>query len=170
MTLKIRHNNNLERDNMKNYYNLRDSYKLYKEEYKEPVNIKVYIFIVNGFMKFLMRKLFLKGEVLLPTRLGNISIIGKKVKVTIEDGQIKGLAPDWKSTKELWDNNAEAKEAKTLVYHFNEQTNGVRYRFFWSKNRVLVPNKTLYNLRLTRTNKRILSALIQDGKEYIIKT
>lgn len=157
---------------MKNFYNSRDSYIVYKNSSTEetPLDISTYLKIVNSYMKFLIRKLFEKGEINIPERLGILSIVGKKVKVTIEDGEIKGLAPDWAKTKELWDQDPVAKENKQLAYHFNEETNGVRYRFFWSKNRVLVTNKTLYTLKMTRTNKRELSSLVKHGKEYLIKT
>jgi hypothetical protein len=154
---------------MKDYHNIRDSYKLYKETVDNPVDIKIYISIVNGFMKFLIRRLFEKGELLLPERLGKLFIIGKKVNVKIQDGKIKGLAPDWASTKELWESDPEAKANKVLIYHFNEETNGIRYKIFWSKERVLVPNKTLYNLRMTRKNKRTISKIIKSGKEFLIK-
>ena len=153
----------------KNFYNTRDSYKMYSKEVETPVEIKDYVAIANGFMKFLMRKAFDKGSVVIPERLGILEIFGKKVEVSYEDGEIKGLAPDWKSTKELWKDNPEALKNRTLVYHFNEETDGVRYKFFWSKARVLVANKTLYTLRLTRTNKRILATLVKQGKEYLIK-
>lgn len=153
---------------MKKFYNSRDSYTIYKNMSKNPVDISKYVNIVNSFMKFLIAYLLTKGEIILPERLGTLQILGKKVKVKIEDGKIKGLAPDWVKTKKLWEENKEAKDNKTLVYHFNEQTNGVRYRFFWSKNRVLVSNKTLYNLKMTRTNKRALSDLVKNGKEYLI--
>lgn len=154
---------------MKGFYNSRDSYIVYKNLSDNPINISQYVQIVNQFMKFLINRLFEKGQVSLPEKLGNLQIVGKKVKVKIEDGQIKGLAPDWVKTKELWEKDAEAKKNKQLVYHFNEQTNGVRYRFFWSKNRVLVSNKTLFNIKMTRTNKRTLSQLVKNGKEYLIK-
>lgn len=154
---------------MKGFYNSRDSYIVYKNLSDNPINISQYVQIVNQFMKFLINRLFEKGQVSLPEKLGNLQIVGKKVKVKIEDGQIKGLAPDWVKTKELWEKDTEAKKNKQLVYHFNEQTNGVRYRFFWSKNRVLVSNKTLFNIKMTRTNKRTLSQLVKNGKEYLIK-
>lgn len=149
-------------------YNVRDSYKLYKAERENPVDIKVYVSIISGFVKFLTRKLFQRGEITLPERMGTINIVGKKSRITIEEGQIKGLAPDWKSTNELWERDEEAKARKQLVFHFNEETNGIRYRFFWSKNRMMVSNKTLYRLVMTRTNKRDLAKLIKEGKEYQI--
>ena len=80
------------------------------------------------------------------------------------------MAPDWAETKKLWEEDAEAKANKQLVYHFNENTNGVRYKFSWIKSRVLVSNKTFYNLIMTRQNKRDLSQEIKNGKEYLITT
>ena len=154
---------------MKKFFNTRDSYVVYKNMSDNPINISQYVQITNHFMKFLITKLLTTGEINIPERLGKLSIFGKKVNVRIEDGEIKGLAPDWVKTKQLWDSDAEAKENKQLVYHFNEETNGIRYKFFWSKNRVLVSNKTLYNLRMTRSNKRELSRLVKNNKEYLIK-
>ena len=154
---------------MKKFYNTRDSYVIYKNMSDNPINISEYVQIINQFMKFLILKLLSTGEIILPERLGRLSIFGKKVNVRIEDGEIKGLAPDWVKTKQLWDLDEEAKNNKQLVYHFNEETNGIRYKFAWSKNRVLVSNKTLYNLRMTRSNKRELSKLAREGKEYLIK-
>ena len=154
---------------MKKFYNTRDSYVVYKNMSVNPINISQYVQIINHFMKFLSSKLLSTGEINIPERLGKLSIFGKKVNVRIEDGEIKGLAPDWVKTKQLWDSDIEAKENKQLVYHFNEETNGIRYKFSWSKNRVLVSNKTLYNLRMTRSNKRELSKLVREGKEYLIK-
>ena len=154
---------------MKNFYNTRDSYVVYKNMSDNPINISEYVQIINQFMKFLILKLLSTGEIILPERLGRLSIFGKKVNVRIEDGEIKGLAPDWVKTKQLWDSDEVAKSNKQLVYHFNEETNGIRYKFSWSKNRVLVSNKTLYNLRMIRSNKRELSKLVREGKEYLIK-
>lgn len=153
---------------MKKFYNTRDSYVVYKNMSVNPINISQYVQIINHFMKFLSSKLLSTGEINIPERLGKLSIFGKKVNVRIEDGEIKGLAPDWVKTKQLWESDEEAKNNKQLVYHFNEETNGIRYKFAWSKNRVLVSNKTLYNLRMTRSNKRELSRLVREGKEYLI--
>lgn len=155
---------------MKNYYNLRDTYKKYKEISAQPVDISLYLKIVNNFMLFLAAKLLKYGYIKLPNRMGEITIIGKKPNMVIEeDGTIKGLAPNWKATRELWNTDKEAEQNKQIVYHFNEETNGIRYRFRWSKKNVFMQNKTLYNLIMTRTNKRALSKLVKEGKEYLIK-
>ena len=148
--------------------NSRDSYKYYKSINKKGVNLKTYLDITSAYNRFLIDKV-LDGElVTLPSRLGTLSIMGKKQKIRFdEDGNLVGLAPDWVKTKKLWDSNEIAKNKKQLVYHTNEHTSSVRYKFFWSKNRVLITNKTLYALRITRENKRAVHKKILDGKEYI---
>jgi|TARA_R100001377_G_scaffold85310_2_gene71539 hypothetical protein len=150
--------------------NIRDSYKLYKESVDNPVDIKTYVKLSGLYNKFLMNKV-LEGEtVTLPCRLGNIYVAGRKQKVRFdEDGNVQGLAPDWVGTKKLWESNPEAKEKKQLLYHLNAHTDNVRYKYVWSKKDVLVKNKTLYSLRLTRTNKRAVHKRIIEGQQYITK-
>lgn len=148
--------------------NLRDSYKFYKQEATLPINSKDYLEIVAGFNKFMIDKVLEGDEVVLPVRFGTLSIIGRKQEIKYDqDGKIIGLAPNWKKTKELWDRNEDAKKRKQLVYCTNEHTSNIRYRFFWSKNKVFVTNKTLYALRMTRTNKRTVNVNVTtENKEY----
>lgn len=133
------------------------------------VDKKTYLAVVRKFMSFAGGYLLVKGDMKLPERLGEIQILGRKSKFRIEDGLIKGLAPDWKATKELWAENPIAKEEKRVLFHFNEETNGIRYKFFWSKHGVIISNKTLYQLRLSRKIKRKLAEMIKLGHEYLIK-
>ena len=150
--------------------NIRDSYKNYKEKSSEPILINDFAKVVNDFNKFLISKVFEGYEVKLPARMGTISIKGKKTKIKFdEQGRLTGQAPDYKSTKDLWEKCPECKERKQLVFHLNEHTNGIRYKFFWSKERMLVENKTFYSIILTRTNKRFLSNLIKKGKEFYVE-
>lgn len=153
------------------HLNTRDSYKIYTAGSNNPVSVKEFLDICYKFNTFVVGKILDGHTVTLPERLGRISVVGKKVNPTIgENGEIKGLAPDWVETKKLWERDPQAKENKQLVYHFNEHTNSVRYKFIWSKSRVLVQNKTVYSLKMTRTNKRELSSRIKEGKEYYIKS
>lgn len=144
-------------------------YEHYKTLTDKPVKYSLYSRIIKDFMKFLVSQLLETGKILLPEKLGFIHILGITSKVKVEDGKIKGLAPDWKSTKELWSVDEEAKKAKTIIYHFNEQTNGVRYCVKWDRKRVIVSNKFLYDFKLARKVKRDLSQMIQNKKEYYIK-
>lgn len=145
---------------------LKDTYKLYKETTSKPVGFKTYVELTSKFMLFLVSKVLSGSCVPLPGKLGTLEVRGRKQKPKMIDGKVVGLAPDWVKTKQLWNKNPEAKKEKKLVYHTNYETDGYRYKFFWSKKRVLVENKALYTLKMTRTNKRTLSQHIKDGVPY----
>jgi len=150
--------------------NLRDSYKQYCKTVDNPIDIKSYLLITGDYNKFLTDKVLNGDEVTLPARMGTLSIIGKKQKVRFDsEGNVVGLAPDWVKTKQLWESNPEAKKEKKRVFHTNSHTDNTRYRFLWSKCRVLVENKTLYSLRMTRDNKRAVHSKIKEGKQYTTK-
>lgn len=147
--------------------NIRESYKYYKDLVENPVDIKTYILLAGEYNKFLIDKVLEGKEVTLPSRMGTLSILGKEQNIRFdEEGKIVGLAPDWVKTKELWKNNPQAKLEKKRVFHTNSHTENVRYKYLWSKRNVLVENKTLYSLRLTRTNKRAVHQKILDGAQY----
>lgn len=148
--------------------NLRDSYKLYKEDAILPISSKDYLDIVSKFNKFMINRVLEGDEVVLPARFGTLAIVGKKQEIKFdENGNIIGLAPNWVKTKQLWENDAEAKSKKKLVYCTNEHTSNIRYKFFWSKNKIFAANKTLYALRMTRTNKRaVYDKVSKQNKEY----
>lgn len=150
--------------------NIRKSYKLYKSTTKNPVDIKTYIKIANDYNKFLMERVLDGEEVTLPSNMGTISIVGYKQKIKFDEQGLPILPPDWVETKKLWESNEKAKEEKKLVYQLNEHTNGVRYKIHWSKRRILIEHKTLYSLRMTRTNKRLVNEAINQGKEFLIKS
>ena len=154
--------------------NIRSSYKLYKELRNQEnkisiVDIKTYIEIANNYNKFLFDKIIEGEEITLPAKMGTMYIIGSKQKVKFDENGLPLLPPDWTKTLVYWKNNPQAKIDKKVIYCTNEHTNGVRYKILWSKKRIMVENKTLYSLRLTRTNKRNISASIKKGKEYLIK-
>lgn len=150
--------------------NIRSSYKKYVQTTEEPVPVSDYIKINELYNKFLIGKALESFEVTLPSKLGTLCIVGRKPRLRFdENGKPLGLAPDWVKTKQLWESNPEAKERKQLLYHTNAETEGVRYKWVWSKKNILIENKTLYALRLTRTNKRTVHRMIKEGKQFIIK-
>lgn len=150
--------------------NIRESYKLYKSTQQDCVDLSTYIKISTLYLKFLIEKVINNVEVTLPARLGTLKIIGRKQKISFdENNKVKGLTPNWKDTKKLWDSCEECKQKKQLVYNTNEHSGGVIYKFHWTKSRVLVSNKTLYSLKMTRINKRRVFKEIINGHEYISK-
>jgi len=137
--------------------------------YKEclvDISKNEFLEITYGFMKFIAAKILTGERVALPANMGSIDIIGRKPSIKIEDGIIKGLAPDWKSTLTLWKNDPKAKEEKKILYHFNDHTRGIRYKFSWITSRISATNKSLFNFIANRENKRKLWKSILSGKEF----
>lgn len=145
---------------------LSDSFKYSKLK----MSYNEYAEINKGFMKFIMNKVLEGEQIELPVRMGILMVVGRKVTPKIdENGNIGNLAPDWVKTKKLWDSNPQAKEAKTLVYHMNEHTNGVRYKIIWDKSMSGAMNKILYIFKPSRENKRKTWKSILAGKEFYVK-
>jgi len=152
-------------------YNLNASYPYYVENNKEHVDIKTYLKINYLYFKFLIFKVLSGEEVTLPSKFGTLKVLGKKIKIKFDEkGRPSNLAPNWKATKELWASNEDAKKRKQIIWYTNDETDNVTYRYHWSKRNMLIGNKMLYSLTLSRHNKRTLSKKISvENKDYIIQ-
>jgi hypothetical protein len=153
-----------------------DSYKMYKHISDEPKDYKTYMNITGKLLKHLMKRV-MEGERVSLGELGEVGITCRKVSPTIgDDGKIRGLAPDWKATKQMWKQKAEAmgmtfeeyiakvpKEERELAYCFNEHSNGLIYNIHWFHGETSFKNRTIYNLRFTKDNKIDLNKMIRDG-------
>lgn len=149
--------------------NIRSGYKHYKATKEVATDEKNYVKINNMLNKFIIDKVFEGYDVILPARMGILNIVGTKKEIEFdEDGNPK-LPPDWKKTKELWENNPEAKKNRKRMFHTNEHTDGIVYKFFWSKQKMLVAYKSLFSLRMTRENKRRVWQEVLNGKEFALK-
>jgi hypothetical protein len=137
-----------------------------------PIDIekKKYLEITEGFMKFIANKVIEGDDIALPSKMGTLRVYGKKIIPIIKDGEICGLAPDWKSTLVEWEKNPQAKKEKKILYHFNEHTRGVRYKFSWLTSVISLRFKTLYSFKASRHNKRELWKHILNGQEYRVYT
>ncbi len=154
---------------MKNYKGIKDSYITYKNISSSPVDKDVYSKVCSLYNKFLISKVLDGNEITFPMKMGTLAIVGKKQKIKRdENDNIISLAPNWRKTMEYWKRNERAKEEKKLIYCTNEHSNGVRYKYFWSKKNVAVSFKNMYSLRLVRNNKRAVHKAILKGKEFLI--
>ena len=145
-----------------------DTYSRYLKDTPEEnqVDKLSYVALCRAYNRLMMEKV-LKGErVVLPVKLGTIEVKGFKDKLAFEGGLITGLSPNWKDTKELWDNDPQSKIDGKIIYNTNEHSSGIRYKFLWSKKNCNTKNKTSYTLRINRPAKRALSSMIFEGKEY----
>lgn len=163
---------------MINRENIIDSYKFYRRENPkiDPSVVttqddeRVFLGIIYGFIDHMMEKVFDGWDVKLGAKLGIMGVRGMKIEPIInERGEIKGVAPDWGATKKLQASDPIAKEKRTIVYCFNEHSNGIKYQFFWGKRGSIVTHKTFYSLTFSRHNRRTLASGIKTkNKEYLI--
>jgi hypothetical protein len=144
------------------------AYASYKKNSKEPLDKKTWINLLNGFAEYLMNCLT-KGETIyLPEKLGAIQVIGKKLEPKVTDNGIEGLTINWGATHKLWKECQPCKQKKQKVYLFNEHSDGIRYRFMWSRTAMLMTNKYLYTYIPNRKSKKKLYEKILEGTEYQI--
>jgi hypothetical protein len=146
---------------------VRTSYKHYKNNSGELSAIS-YREIVYAFISFLVIELFSGKLLKLPFTLGHMRIIGKKQKPKLnEKGEIINQFPNWKETKNLWESCPPCKDDKQIVFHLNEHTNNIRYKFKWIKKGVT--GIYFYTFIPCRTNKRLLAKTIKAGTEYHVE-
>ena len=156
----------------KDFYNF---YKTSTENDKGIVQIhpfKVFDTVINEFNTFCMKQILSGHEVDLPSKLGKFWVIGSRIDLNQfnKRGTVRSLRVDWVTTKKMWEQYPEKKEAKELFYFFNEHSDGVNYSLRWLTAMVNLVNKSFYTFVPARHNKRLLAKLIKsESVEYIIK-
>ncbi len=156
----------------KDKYNIRNAYSIYKKNCKdhliEPLSYSNYRKEYRNIMDIFYEVLLTGKSVTLPY-IGTFQVLGKTITPKVsEDGKILNLPVDWKSTLELWRNDPQAKLDKKRIFYFNDHTNGVQYHYNWSKKKVIIPNKTVYNFYSMRKRNRDLGKHIMDGNQNFI--
>lgn len=151
---------------IKSHFGMSDYYNHYKKTSKDPISSDVYASVVWDMNKALGRELSSNGyEIKLPKRLGIIRLNKTKTKCWFEDGKLKTNRPvDFKTTKELWARNPDAKAKKLLVRFENKHSDGYTFRIFYSKRSANYKNKSVYQLQVNRTIKRNLNTSIKLNK------
>jgi len=144
------------------------AYRAYKKEVESPVELSLFIKLNNEFALFMTEKILNAKTVYLPHGIGVIKVIGKEVipKFDEESNRIENLSVNWGATRKLWKENEEAKEQKKFIYHFNEHSDGVRYRFLWSRANMKCKNSNFYTFKPAKRMKQTLAKHIREGREY----
>lgn len=100
-------------------------------------------------------------DILLPHRMGRIEIRKFIAKVDYKDGKlITNLPVDWKRTIDLWWEDEESHEAKTLVRYEDSK----RFTIYYNKGFANFNNKSFYRFVPTRTLKKELKKRITSGR------
>lgn len=113
------------------------------------INYTKYRAIVTDYFKYLRQRLIEEGKrIKLPYRMGTVQIVKSRPKHLDK----RSLRIDYKATK----------ETGKLIFLLNEHSDFFKYRAFYSKLEMMVPNKSKYQLVLTRANKRRLAQIIKN--------
>lgn len=93
--------------------------------------------------------------------LGRLEIIKTKPKIKFVDDkrQIVGYSINYKKTKELWEKNEDARLAKKLVYHLNDETDGYVMRWHWIKGGHIKNISSYKFMPLRKVKRKINTAL-----------
>lgn len=113
------------------------------------IDYNKYRAIVTDYFQHLRQKLIEEGKMIkLPYRMGNVQIIKSRPKHLDK----RSLRIDYQATKQY----------NKLILLDNAHSDGFKYRCYYNKTDMMVPNKSKYQLVLTRANKRHLAALIKS--------
>lgn len=113
------------------------------------IDYNKYRAIVTDYFMHLRQQLIEEGKMIkLPYRMGSIQVIKSKPKHLDK----RSLRIDYQATK----------QANKLILLLNEHSDFFKYRYWWNKTDMIVPNKSQYQLVATRANKRRLAQIIKN--------
>ena len=149
---------------VKRDYGISDYYKYYLKNTDKKISKLTYNKIISDFNKEIIKLIISENLEYQPTKLGFTFCIRKTKKVPkIKDGKLINTSPiDWKSTKELWENNPEAKEKKLLLRFLNNHTFKYVFRIKGLKQGYIYKNKKKYKFKPARSFQRLLAKRILD--------
>lgn len=112
------------------------------------IDYTTYRNIVTDYFQHLRQKLIEEGKMIkLPYRMGNVQVIKSRPKHLDK----RSLRIDYQATKQY----------NKLILLDNLHSDGFKMRCWWNKIDMMVPNKSKYQLVLTRANKRRLAEIIK---------
>ena len=139
-----------------------EGYKRYKKESKHPVDSKEYRRILNAYLDNAKQFILDGGDFKLAGGLGSMRVVKSKM-------DFKKKKVDWGRTKQLWIDEPEEAEKKTLVYFLNEHSSYNYYRFLWKKG--WCSNISYITFIPNRLFKKGLTDMIKDkNKDYLKRT
>lgn len=131
-------------------YTVTDFYEHYRQQIEKgtsyDIDFDTYRAIIYDYFKFIRDQILDGKEFYLPCRLGTIQIVKHKPK----EYSGKSLRFDWKSMREMG----------KPMYYLNLHSDNFKYRYYWSKQNCLFPNKVKYMFIASRDNKRELARRI----------
>lgn len=147
-----------------NSWGVYDAYKAIRkggwQGLDRPLTEHEFYSIVRGINSLLAAEIAKGNTVRLPCRMGRLELVKSEGGPYMKDGKVVNHSPvDWKKTLQLWYEDPEAREDRTLIRRRDTYTYRVRYR----KGKANYGNKSFYQFALNRRIKLQLKDNINEG-------
>lgn len=161
-------------NNIKVDFGMSDYYKYYSQHSEQPVDAKTFNKIVSDFNKEITNAMIYQNLEFKPRFVQLTLCIRKSKRVPrIDDnGKLINTMPiDYKSTKELWAKDPDAKDKKIVLRYLNNHTGKYVFRIKAIKTGFAYSNKKYYKFKAVRQfarelGKRILNTDLDKFDTY----
>jgi hypothetical protein len=145
-------------------YGIKNYRKFYELKYNNGNSCKNYTKIIGEFNKQLIQLILNEDLTYYIPYLGMEIMIKKEKKfIRMKDNKVINPKPiDWKSTKELWEKDDEAKEKKIRLRYNNYHTSGYIFRIYLKKFKSRLKFRSYFKIKPNRTFQRGLAQRIND--------
>ena len=149
---------------VKKDYGMSDYYNYYLKNSNNPQSKSKFNKIVSEFNEGVVDLIINESIEFKPTKLQFTFCIRKTKRVPkIKEGKLVNTSPiDWKTTKELWESDAETKEKKIVIKFSNHHTSKHVFRIKALKFGYMYKNKKLFRFKACRSFQRMLAKRILD--------
>ena len=136
-------------------YTIKDFYNFYTDNIDNnplySIEYSIYKQIVLEYFQYIKSQIMYNSkEFKFPYRIGSLQIVKHQPK----NLDSRSLRVDY----------GESKKQGKLIYHLNEHSNYYKFRYYWSKIEMLIPNRSKYQFVASRANKRELAQIIKNNE------
>ena len=142
-----------------------DAYKNYRKhrpkDKKYVLTESQYFAIIRQINNLLADELSIGKEITLPKRMGTIELRKYNTNIRFDEyGNLKTNLPiDWNGTLELWYNDEESRNNRTLLRQENKEV----FKIYYNKYNANYNNKSFYEFRCNKDLKQRLKQNIKYG-------
>lgn len=148
-------------------YGVREYYKYYKNTFEKTVDSKKFNKVLSMFNTEIVNAIINDDLEFTPPMLQFTFCVRKIKKVPIiRDGKVVNTSPiDWKTTKQLWEDDPETKEKKIIIKFTNNHTSRHVFRIKALKVGFTFKHKKLFRFKACRSFQRGLAKRILDPNQ-----
>lgn len=126
----------------------------------KPISEHDFYAIIRAMNKALARNFLHSGSIKLPERMGEITLRKYPAKITLKNDKVQTNLPiDWDATLNLWSEDKDSYEKRTLIRAEEREI----FKVLYDKSKALYNNKSFYTFELNRDIKISLKRQLKNG-------